>query len=257
MNRNRCRDWLGLMVGNSRLHWGYFKGQVLDKTWDTAHIQQLVNPLVLPAHCLLANVFPSLPLMVASVVPSQTKLWENYQHFKLIELEEIPLNNLYETMGIDRSLAALGAGESHDFPCLVIDAGTALTFTGIDSDRNFIGGAILPGLKLQFDSLSSKTAALPNIKLPQKLGDPWANSTENAIISGILYSLLSGLKMFIGDWLMKYPESTMILTGGDATRLYDYFQQDNYEQLEKLTVDHNLIFWGMRSLYLSDVSHKE
>ena len=135
----------------------------------------------------------------------------------------------------------------------MIDAGTALTFTGIDSTRNFIGGAILLGLKLQFDSLSSKTAALPHIELPKKLGDRWANNTEDAIMSGILYTVLSGIKTFIDDWLIKYPESTIILTGGDGKNLYNYFQQDNYEQLQNLIVDQNLIFWGMRSLYLSDV----
>ena len=253
MNKKRYKEWLGLMIGNSRLHWVYFQGESLQNTWNTIHIQQVVNASSLPDHCLLPHISPTLPLIVASVVPSQTKLWQSYQQLKLIKLEDIPLNNLYATIGIDRALAALGAGERYDSPCLVIDAGTALTFTGIDSDRNFIGGAILPGLKLQFDSLSSKTAALPNIELPQKLGDRWANNTENAITSGILYTVLSGLKTFIDDWLIKYPESTIILTGGDAEKLYDYWQQVNYEQLENLIVDQNLIFWGMRSLYLSDV----
>lgn len=241
------------MIGNSRLHWGYFRDESLRNSWNTSHIQQVVNPSSLPDHCLLPHISPILPLLVASVVPSQTKLWENYQQFNLIKLEDIPLNNLYESIGIDRALATLGTGEKYDFPCLVIDAGTALTLTGIDNKRNFIGGAILPGLKLQFDSLSSKTAALPNIELPKQLGDRWANNTENAIISGILYTVLSGLKSFIDDWLIKYPESTIIFTGGDAEKLYDYFKQYNYKQLKNLIVDQHLIFWGMRSLYLSDV----
>ncbi len=241
------------MIGNSRLHWGYFQGESLRNSWDTSHIQQVVQASSLPDDCLLPHISPILPLLVASVVPSQTKLWKHYQQFKLIKLEDIPLNNLYATIGIDRALAALGSGEKYNFPCLVIDAGTALTLTGIDNKLNFIGGAILPGLKLQFDLLSSKTAALPNLELPKQLGDRWANHTENAIISGILYTVLSGLKTFIDDWLIKYPESTMILTGGDAEKLYDYFKQYNYEQLDNLIVDQNLIFWGMRSLYLSDI----
>ncbi|MDJ0660543.1 MAG: pantothenate kinase [Crocosphaera sp.] len=253
MNEKTSKEWLGLMIGNSRLHWGYFQGKILQNTWDTNHIHQVVNFLHLPHNCLLAHLSPTLPLMVASVVSSQTQLWQNYKKFKLIKLEDIPLNNLYATIGIDRALAALGAGERYQFPCLVIDAGTALTFTGIDSDRNFIGGAILPGLKLQVDSLSNQTAALPNIELPKKLGDRWANNTEDAIMSGILYTVLSGLKTFIDDWLIKYPNSKIVLTGGDAEKLYDYWQQVNYEQWENLIVDQNLIFWGMRSLYLSDV----
>ncbi len=251
MNRERATEWLGLMIGNSRLHWGYFQGKSLQNSWDTIHIQQMFNPLRLPDTCLTFPITNPLPLMVASVVPSQTKLWQNYQNVNLIRLENIPLNNLYKTIGIDRALAAWGAGEMYQFPCLIIDAGTALTLTGIDNNRSFIGGAILPGLKLQFDSLSTKTSALPNINLPKKLGNLWANNTENSIISGILYTVLSGLKNFIEDWLNHYPDSKIILTGGDAAQLYDYFKQENYENLETLKVDTNLIFWGMRSLYVS------
>ncbi|MDJ0599015.1 MAG: pantothenate kinase [Crocosphaera sp.] len=251
MNKEISQEWLGLMIGNSRLHWGYFQGKSLQITWDTIHLQEMVNPLILPDGCRPCNISTTLPLMVASVVPSQTKLWQNYQNFNLIKLEDIPLKKLYASMGIDRALAALGAGDRYQFPCLVIDGGTALTLTGIDRDRTFIGGAILPGLKLQFDSLSSKTEALPNINLPKQLGVRWANDTENAIISGILYTLLSGIKTFIDDWLNKYPDSKVILTGGDAEKLYNYLQQEDYELLENLTVDQNLIFWGMRSLYLS------
>ena len=251
MNSQIAQEWLALMIGNSRLHWGYFEGEFLHNTGDTLHIQQMVNPLKLPDNCFSFPLADSLPLMVASVVPSQTQLWQSYQNVNLISLEDVTLNNLYSSMGIDRALAALGAGKMYQFPCLIIDAGTALTLTGIDRYRTFIGGAILPGLKLQFDSLSTKTAALPNISLPKKLSDRWGNNTENSIISGILYTVLNGLKTFIDDWLLKYPKSKIILTGGDATQLYDYWQQENYEQLEQIIVDHNLIFWGMRSLYVS------
>ncbi len=244
------QEWIALMIGNSRLHWGYFQGDILRQTWDTRHLTEFVNPVKLPKNYLLCDQYLILPLMVASVVPSQTQLWQTYENFYLIKLEDIPLKNLYQTIGIDRALAALGAGERYNFPCLVIDAGTALTLTGIDSDRTFIGGAILPGLKLQFNSLSTKTAALPNIELPKQLGDRWANNTENAITNGILYTVLSGIKTFIDDWLNKYSDSKILLTGGDAKQLYNYFKQDNYEQLESLIVDQNLIFWGMRSLYI-------
>ncbi|EAZ88580.1 pantothenate kinase [Crocosphaera chwakensis] len=244
------QEWLALMIGNSRLHWGYFQGENLRHTWDTSHLKEVINPIRLPNDYLFFDISSTLPLVVGSVISSQTKLWKNYQKFYFIKLEDISLNNLYPTIGIDRALATLGAGERYHFPCLVIDGGTALTLTGIDSDRTFIGGAILPGLKLQFDSLSSQTAALPNINLPNKLGDRWANNTKNAIISGILYTILSGIQRFIDDWLNKYPESKIILTGGDAENLYNYFQQDNYEQLSNLIVDQNLIFWGMRSLYI-------
>lgn len=48
---------------------------------------------------------------------------------------------------------------------LVIDAGTALTFTAADADQRLVGGAILPGLGLQRSSLAQKTATLPRVEL--------------------------------------------------------------------------------------------
>ena len=248
MTSEKLTECLALVIGNSRLHWGYFKDRNLQDTWDTSHCCQSINTVRLPSKFLPSHVPNSLPLILASVVPSQTKLWRKYLNIKVIKLEEIPINNLYSTIGIDRVLAVFGAGKMYGFPCLVIDAGTALTLTGADSDHTLIGGAILPGLKLQFDSLSTKTAGLPNINLPKSLPNRWAINTSDAITSGILYTVLSGIKSFIDDWLNKYPRSQIILTGGDSVQLYNYFQQQSYEQWEQLKVDKNLIFWGMRSL---------
>ena len=43
---------------------------------------------------------------------------------------------MYPTLGIDRALALYSAGSTFRFPVLVIDAGTALRFTGADSHLN-------------------------------------------------------------------------------------------------------------------------
>ena len=94
----------------------------------------------------------------------------------------------------------MGAGETYGYPVLVIDGGTALTITGIDANRRLIGGAILPGLRLQLRSLSVGTAALPEIILPQQLPPRWSNNTPDSIASGILYTVSAGISDFIQDW---------------------------------------------------------
>jgi type III pantothenate kinase len=70
-----------------------------------------------------------LPLYLASVVPSQTALWQTYPDVHIITLDQVPLQGVYPTLGIDRALALWGAGETWGWPMLVIDAGTALTLT--------------------------------------------------------------------------------------------------------------------------------
>lgn len=241
------REWLALVIGNSRLHWGYFRNKHLENTWDTNHISESIG-LTLPSKFLLADIPHNLPLIVASVVPSQTKFLQSYHSINILTLEDIPLKNLYSTIGIDRALGILGAGKRYHFPCLLIDAGTALTLTGVDTDSTFQGGVILPGLKLQFESLSRQTAALPNLSLPRKLPQLWAMNTSDAIASGIIYTVLNGLKAFCEDWLRNYPQSKIVLTGGDALNLYHYVREHHYAWSEKVKVEQNVIFSGIEAL---------
>ena len=234
------KTWLALIIGNSRLHWGLFNQNQLTKAWDTNYLLSPHLPIPPSPH------LPSPPLFIASVVPTQTKLWQNYPNAKFITLNEIPLNNLYPTLGIDRALALLGAGETWGFPMLVIDAGTALTFTGADNYRNLIGGAILPGLGLQFSTLTNKTGQLPNVELPQQLPQRYAVNTSEAIQSGIVYTLLAGIKDFIEAWLEDFPESNVVITGGDRTLLFNYLKSQYPQIAARIIVEKNLILWGIQ-----------
>jgi type III pantothenate kinase len=227
--------WLGLMIGNCHLHWAYFEQDILIKTWQNHH--HSIN-----------NFDPNIPLNLASVVPKQTELFLDHPNLYLMNLTDIPLKNLYPTLGIDRALAVLGSGENYGFPSLVIDGGTALTLTGVNQNQELSGGAILPGLGLQFQSLSLKTAALPRLNLPKTLPNLWAMNTEDAIASGIIYTLLTGIVGFIEDWLKKFPNSKIIFTGGDGERLLSYLNEIYPDIANDCKFDPNLIFWGMRSL---------
>ena len=223
--------WLALMIGNSRLHWAEFSGGQLLKTWHSPHG---ILPKNLP-----------YPLYFASVVPTQTGLLINhFPQAQEITLDDIPLENLYPTLGIDRALAVLGAGEKYGFPCLVIDGGTALTFSGVDGDRRFIGGAILPGLGLQFRTLSQGTAELPKVDLPETLPPRWATNTGGAIASGILHTVLAGIESFIQDWQREYPQAAIVLTGGDGQWLKRNLQQHD----DSLFYEPELIFWALPSI---------
>ncbi len=234
--------WLGLMIGNSRLHWAYFKHERLKSVWKSEHTKNYT--VSLPFN--LKNNFP-LPLYFASVVPSQTLLWQNYQPSKLMTLADIPLKKRYPSLGIDRALAVCGAGEKYGFPCLVIDGGTALTLTGVDKQRNLVGGAILAGLSQQFVALSNSTAVLPHLTLPQHLPSRWGMNTDTAIESGIIYTLIAGIREFIVNWLEKFPDSVILFTGGDGQHLLSYLQV--YDEILTLAFryDEHLIFWGMQS----------
>ncbi len=143
-------------------------------------------------------------------------------------------------------MAIWGAAETYGYPCLVIDGGTALTFTGVDPQRQLVGGAILPGLKTQFKSLQQTTAALPEITLPQALPTRWALATDKAIASGVIYTVIAGIESFIVDWCQSFPQSIVVLTGGDAQILHHYLQNQFFKLPISTIVDRNLVFWGMK-----------
>ncbi|HLO85835.1 MAG TPA: pantothenate kinase [Nostocaceae cyanobacterium] len=265
--KNNENHWLALMIGNSRLHWGLFAGQNLLLTTDTEHlpestVQQLAQCQTL--NKLLQQIFPNIgnlppkstqnsTIILASVVPSQTALWQKHFQLKLITLDQIPLKGIYPTLGSDRALALWGAGKTWGFPILVIDAGTALTFTGADVNQTLIGGAILPGFNLQLSSLGQKTGQLPLLETSQIIDLPprFALNTQAAIYSGVIYILLSGIKDFIENWLNFHPESKIVLTGGDRTLLTNLMPIQFPEIAAKLIVEKNLIFWGMSQIVKS------
>ncbi len=248
---------LAVAIGNSRLHLGLFQGSHLEIFWDTAHLQEPIatqdlQELVPRKYRSQVNFAESNKfkpeIVLASVVPSQTAYWQNYPQLRQIVLADIPLLNLYPTMGIDRALAIFGAGQKYGYPCLVIDGGTALTLTAVDRERKLVGGAILAGLRSQTIALSQQTSALPQIELPQTLPSLWATDTKDAIASGIIHTLTVGVANYITHWQAQYPESSIIFTGGDGKILRNYLQQYKADLAQEIQCDRNLIFRGMQYL---------
>ena len=240
-------SWLALSIGNSRLHWAQFTSHGLQRTWATPHLSDADVQQLLDTQLIQKN-----SLYIASVVPQQSQLWQAYPSARVITLEQVPLQALYPTLGIDRALAVWGAIDMVGSPVLVIDAGTALTFTGAAGDR-LVGGAILPGLGLQCHTLNQATAALPDMSRATPAGQPplpprWALGTADAIASGILYTLLAGLQTFVDDWWQMFPGSPIMLRGGDSERLHGYLTAYAPALASQITIEPNLIFWGMRSI---------
>lgn len=230
------RPWLGLMLGNSRRHWAKFLGKRVLETWDEDNTE--------PPPALNHD----WPLILASVVCESIPYWATFPQVQILTLADIPLKGIYSTLGIDRALAVLGAGTQYGWPILVIDAGTALTFTGADADQKLVGGAILPGLGLQGSSLALKTAALPRIEFPPHLPPRWATETAGAIQSGIIYTLLAGMRDFIEAWQKQYPQGAIVITGGDRNLLLSYFTKQFPDRGSHPVADPDLIFRGMATL---------
>jgi type III pantothenate kinase len=244
---------IGLSIGNSRFHWAWFLNTKFQSSWDTEYLNIDRYLEFLPIDCqrIIARnqiEFDLIAIYLVSVVPSQTTIWQQLLQVKLITLSDIPLLDLYPTLGIDRALATFGAGNIYGYPILVIDGGTALTLTGVDDRHRLIGGAILPGLRLQIRSLSIGTAALPEIELTQQLPPRWSNHTPGSIASGILHTVSSGIGDFIQDWQQLFPTSQIVFTGGDGEILAGYLQSNLSTHTSDIKFDRDLLFHGLSAL---------
>lgn len=260
--------WLGLVIGNSRCHWSLFRADDLLLRWDTPHysteqLQQLQSNRFTPEIWEQLGInYPNLEIRVADPHP---ELWATsvvedaltglitYARLTVVEQQNIPLDGLYSTLGIDRALSLLGAGEVYGWPVLVVDCGTAMTFTaGIHGKSgargSLLGGAILPGLGLQFRALHQYTDQLPLVEhrgMPWP--DRWQQTTGSAIASGILYTQLAGVRDFLQDWWRTYPEGSVVFTGGDGETIVRYLQEQDIAPKTVIQFDPDLMFWGLRT----------
>lgn len=232
---NHLNNYLAIAIGNTRI-----KAVILSSDRQIMAEYAYTHEQLPSLEAKLADR-DFADIAIASVVPELLTRWHDLPQTKIIKTSDIPLHGLYATMGCDRALAAYGAGEIYGYPVLVIDAGTAITLTGIDADQALVGGAIVAGLRSQFAVLHKNTAALPDLLIPQTLPERWATDTNSAIQGGVAHILVAGLQAYIDDWRSQFADSKVIITGGDGDHLMKW-------GLKVDIIDNNLIFWGISAL---------
>ena len=123
-----------------------------------------------------------------------------------------------EHVGIDR-LAAATAASRLALPSrgsIVIDCGTAVSVDLVSPDRQFLGGAILPGPSLLSRLLADGTSLLPEVlSLAEALPAMPGRSTNSAIIAGIGFGLRGAVCRLVDEARRKIDaEVDVFLTGG-------------------------------------------
>lgn len=156
-----------------------------------------------------------------------------------------PFKNLYstpKTLGVDRMVLAAGASILYpNSNCLIIDAGTCVTYDFIDERNNYLGGAISPGIRLRYEVLHNYTAKLPLLE-KEEVNHFIGNSTNESIHSGIINGLTHEIEGFISQYFHKYQHLTIILTGGDADFLAKRLKSTIFANSNFLLESLNLLF---------------
>lgn len=134
----------------------------------------------------------------------------------------VPFINKYgtpQTLGVDR--IALMSAASVKYPnenVLVVDAGTCVTFDFLNSDNEYLGGAISPGLQMRYKALHEFTEKLPflDFENPKNL---IGKNTKSSIHSGVVNGFVAEVDGIINQYVQQYPNLTVVLTGGDMNYL--------------------------------------
>ncbi|GBE12085.1 type III pantothenate kinase [bacterium BMS3Abin13] len=197
---------LAVDVGNSHTVSGIFSGGLLIAEWRLKSDRDRTgDELAIRYHSLfqMADIRSAevTGFIISSVVPTLTAAWSSYvDRYFAEQLAAPPLtvSNAIETgitiatdnpaeVGADRIVNAVAACSLFTTgPLIVVDFGTAITFDCINGDRQYLGGAILPGIPISLDALASRTAKLPRVEIDQVPEKAVGRNTGDAIRSGVL-----------------------------------------------------------------------
>ena len=120
-----------------------------------------------------------------------------------------------KAIGVDRVCAAAAAFKQIQTACAIVDFGTAVTVDLVDDEGVLLGGAILPGLELQFRALHEHTACLPQVtsEIPELM---YGRDTTDAIRTGVCRGLAGAVRGLVEGYasaLNRWPH--VVATGGD------------------------------------------
>ncbi|MEQ8486841.1 MAG: type III pantothenate kinase [Pseudomonadales bacterium] len=126
-------------------------------------------------------------------------------------------------VGADRIADAMGAVKLYPGRNLiVVDFGTATTLTAITRDGEFLGGNILPGVRLALEALVEKTAKLPSVEIvPAE--NAIGRSTVESIQNGLYWSNVGMVKELVARMTAEaFPDEAPLVIGtGGFSHLFD------------------------------------
>lgn len=229
---------LCLDVGNTHIYGGVFDGEklILQFRYPTTAVSTSDQLGIFFRQVLLENnidITKIKKISVGSVVPSvdysvraAIVKYFNLEPFFLKAGVKTGLKISYKNpleVGADRIANAIAA--VHQFPqsnIVIVDLGTATTFDIVRKDNNYLGGVIMPGIKIAMSALNENTAKLPpvNILKPEKV---IGQSTIANIQSGLYYGHLGAIVTIIDKISEEaFDKATPIILGtGGFSNLFE------------------------------------
>lgn len=206
---NICVD-----IGNSSAKLGIFDNNQLVEVHPQVAERSITK--LLKTHRPDRVIVSSVRKRVGKIV-DQSK--NNAKTLVLGHKTPLPIKSTYrtiETLGVDRIAAAVGA--NYLYPnqnCLIIDAGTCITYDVVDTFGTHHGGGISPGLEMRLKSMHKFTSKLPVVAL-KGTSELIGKTTAECMRSGTIWGAIAELEGIIARYRLFYDNLTTIICGGDA-----------------------------------------
>ena len=248
---------LAFDVGNTNIVCGVYKDRKLIRHWRVAtDTLQTADGYA----ALLGNLFQLTGLsfkevediiistVVPPIIPILETMSQRYFHTKPILVGpgiKTGIKLKYENpreIGADRIVNVVGAYEQYGGPLIVIDIGTATTFDVVDTNGDFLGGVISPGLGTAAEGLFQRAAKLPRIELvtPKNI---ICRNTINGMQAGLIFGFAGHIDAIVHRIKKEYGrEMEVVATGGFAKMIAK-------ESATIDRIDYFLTLTGLRALY--------
>jgi len=166
-------------------------------------------------------------VIIASVVPRLTPTYQGMaqKYFGVEALIvshklKLPITIAYDDpseVGADRLVNGIAAweayGRARGMPLVVVDFGTATTFTAITRAGEFLGGNIIPGVRLSLEALVERTAKLPSVEIVP-VENAIGRSTVESIQNGLFWSNVGTVKELVSRMTAEaFPDDPPFVVG--------------------------------------------
>lgn len=242
---------LAIDAGNSNVKLGVYRGAELRAKWrlvpeEFGPERDFAIEVPYLFECSNIDIKEVEAIIIASVVPQLNEALKSISQ-QLFHLTPKFVDHTTNTglklrydqpseLGADRIVDAVAAVEKYGAPCIVVDFGTATTFNLVNSEREYLGGIIAPGLMTCAEALFSRAAKLPRVTIerPKKL---IGTSTVEAMQSGIFYGYASLVDGLIERMLEAMDDTPRVIATGGLAFLMKNVSKHISEVDDNLTLD--------------------
>lgn len=244
---------LGIDIGNTNIVDSLIdeQGVVDEERYETVrnckcsyheeHLRKLVEDKIVDG-VIISSVVPEINKQIEEVAINITGITPVFVSSKLKTGIDIKYDNP-EKLGADLITVAVGALSRYQGPIIVVDIGTATTFSVISENNEYLGGMIAAGPHTSIKALASMTSQLPEIEVEvtdkvigtntidcMKIGTITAHA---AMIDGMIDKVIK---------VLDVTNINIIATGGEAKDIINMCTH-------KIILDKNLIPYGLYEIY--------